>query len=176
MSKSNVIDISTRIKTSPQTSRIADLSDGSENGQIINFQEHRAERNNDNRRKVTRTVLSQFIGVFIVLRDGILQPINLHDISAEGVAFDLGKDRGSFNVDEVITLRIYMSHDTYFSFGVTVTNLRNLEEDGVIRHGAMFKKTTDNSSEALYHFVRFLESVASVAKKDRGEKLSGRVD
>ena len=83
---------------------------------------------------------------------------------------------GAFNVGETVTVRIYMSHDTYFSFAVSVANHRLIEASGVERHGAMFKKNQDQSGEALYHFVRFLEKVAGVARKDKGEKITGRVD
>lgn len=170
--KTNVIDITKRLKKRKK----ATVTTSKTKAQILSIVERRGQKKDDERRNVTRTVLSQFIGVFAVLKSGIMQPVSIFDISTKGLSFDMVQDMGAFNVGETVTLRIYMSHDTYFSFAVTVANHRIIENAGVERHGAMFKKNQDQSGEALYHFVRFLENVAGVARKDKGEKITGRVD
>ncbi|MBK9293143.1 MAG: PilZ domain-containing protein [Oligoflexia bacterium] len=168
MGKSNVIDITKRIKTGKkQTTK------GSEKAQVLSFSDKLQNRVKGDRRKVERIVLSQFVGVFVVTRSSILQPVSISDISVNGLSFDMVMDVGSYDIGNDVTMRIYMSHDTYFTFNVLVTNKRDIEGRGVVRHGVEFRKS---QPEALYHFIKFLETVSQVAKKDMGEKVAGRVD
>ncbi len=178
MSKNNVIDLTSRFgKQAPNKNEPAkNPFEETGGGEVISFSDRKSEKSDEDRRNVTRTVLSQFVGVFAVIGEGILQPIHIFDISTSGLAFDMAKDVGSFNRDELVTLRIYISHETYFSFSAKIANVREIPHQGVVRHGSSFKKAAHSSEEALYHFVRFLETVSSTAKKDKGEKISGRVD
>ena len=70
-------------------------------------------------------------------------------------------------------MRIYLSHDLYFSFSVKIVNVRRT--DGACRHGAVFEKSQP-ASPTLFHFVKFLEGVATIARRDEGERLIGRID
>ena len=142
---------------------------------IINMTERRQEMLEVERRGVTRTVLSQFIGVCLVMPDKGLQPVVLHDVSEGGVAFDLPLEMGGFNLGENVTLRIYLSHDTYFSFSTKVVNRRAAEAEGVMRHGTAFRKN-DISFKTLFYFTKFLENVSQIARKDGGARVLGKVE
>ena len=142
---------------------------------LIDMSEKRREIIKSERRNVTRTVLSQFIGVFVVLPKWGLQPVSVYDISESGVSFDMLNDMGSFEIGEAVTLRIYLSHDSYFTFSVDVANVRKSKGEGTTRHGSIFKKN-DDSYKTLFFFAKFLENVGRVVRKDNGDKLLGRVE
>ncbi len=146
-----------------------------EHTKIIDFKERLEEKMASEKRAVTRTVLSQFLGVFVVLPNKGLQPVSLYDVSEAGLSFDLPADMGGFDVAETVTMRIYLSHDTYFSFHAKIANKRNSIAEGVVRHGAVFKKD-DESFKTLFYFTKFLENVGMVARKDTGDRLLGRID
>jgi hypothetical protein len=143
--------------------------------QLINLDERREEKKAAEKRTVTRTVLSQFLGVFVILPNKGLQPVALYDVSEAGLSFDIPNEVGSYNIAETVTMRIYLSHDMYFSFHVKISNKRMPEGDGISRHGAVFKKD-DESFKTLFYFTKFLENVSLVARRDSGDRLLGRID
>ena len=65
-------------------------------------------------------------------------------------------------------MRVYLSQDTYFPFIVKIQNFRVLNGEGSCRHGANFIKGTVND-EALFHFVKFIETVSASLEKDSGD-------
>jgi hypothetical protein len=142
---------------------------------VIDMTQRRQKLMESERRVVTRTVLSQFIGVSVVLPDKGLQPVVLYDVSEGGIAFDLPLEMGGFNIGENVTLRIYLSHDTYFSFSTKVVNCRPAPNEGVMRHGTAFRKT-DISFKTLFYFTKFLENVSLIARKDNGDRILGKVE
>ena len=123
----------------------------------------------EERRNVRRTILTEFIGTHIVLPMGLVK-VSLYDISTEGVSFDLEQKMGQFKSGEEVSMRIYLNQEAYFPFQIKVSNIREDEEEGVYRHGASFVKGSINE-EALFHFIKFLESVSMSLKKDKGEIL-----
>lgn len=124
----------------------------------------------DDRRKVKRTILTEFLGTHVVIPGAGLTKVLLFDISTSGVSFDLEKKLGYFNEGEEVAMRIYLNHDAYFPFTLKIQNIRYDQDEDVYRHGAYFMKGSVNE-EALFHFVKFLETVATSIKKDRGDIL-----
>jgi hypothetical protein len=49
-----------------------------------------------------------------------------------------------------------------------VTNVREVPEEGIVRHGGIFLKETVND-KALFHFVKFIENVSLELKRDSGD-------
>lgn len=135
---------------------------------ILDMTEKRNEILQQERRKVRRTLLSEFISAFVLVpRKGLLKVI-LADISEGGAAIDVDVEAGHFQVGEEVAMRVYLNHETYFSFVVKVQNMRGRPEDGVFRHGVHFVKGTIND-EALHHFVRFIETVSASLQTDHGD-------
>jgi hypothetical protein len=135
---------------------------------VIDMTEKRNEILLQERRQVRRTILSEFIGAFAVLpRKGLLK-VNLYDISDNGLAFDVEAAAGHFQVGEEIAMRVYLNQQTYFPFVVTVQNIRGVADENVYRHGANFLKGSIND-EALFHFVKFIETVSASLKSDDGD-------
>ncbi len=147
-----------------------------EGAHVVDFESERQTAKDNERRLVTRTVLSQFVGVFVLIQGKGLQSSSLYDVSDTGLAFDMPVETGKFEVGEEVAMRIYLSHDTYFPFTVKVSNVRTVGNGtGVVRHGATFMKK-DPSFSCLSYFVKFLQEVSLVSRKDRGERVLGRVD
>ncbi len=134
----------------------------------------RQEMLSRDRRDVKRTILTEFIGAFVVLPEQGLLKAALYDISDNGLAFDLELQGGGFSAGDEVAMRVYLNHSTYFPFTIRVTNSRAIEEEGVVRHGANFVKGTVNDV-ALHHFVKFIENVSATLKTDTGDLLVSNI-
>ncbi len=174
MSKSNVIDLKPLLENKKQKQSHQAINH--EVTPVINMEEKRKELLLKEHRQTKRTILSEFVGAFIIFATngpnlGGLQKVNLYDISDDGLSFDMEPSVGRLRVGEEIAMRIYLSQKNYFSFTVRVTNLRFEKEEGTNRHGCQFLKGSVNK-EALYHFVKFIENVSLNLKEDFGDKLT----
>lgn len=137
---------------------------------VIAIDELREKIIAEERRKVKRTMLTEFIGASVVLPGSGLVKVTLNDISLEGLSFDIAKKFGSFSKSEEVALRLYLNHTTYFPMTLKVTNMRYIAEIGYYRHGAKFLKSSQNQ-EALGHFIKFIETVNTSLKADHGDIL-----
>ncbi len=136
--------------------------------EVIDMTEMRQEILSQERRQVRRTILSEFIGAMaLVPRKGLLR-VTLYDISENGMAFDVDSEAGHFALGEEVAMRVYLNHETYFSFIVKVQNVRHVNDEGVYRHGAHFQKGTINDV-ALFHFIKFIETVSASLQRDSGD-------
>lgn len=175
----NVIDLTSRLKRKKENEQknkkkktlkknLAELSE--EASEIKDISEIRRTTIASDRRKVKRTILTEFLGTHIVIPNAGLQKVLLFDISTSGVSFDIEKKSGFFKEGEEVAMRIYLNHNAYFPFTLKIQHSRYDEEEEVYRHGANFQKGSVNE-EALFHFVKFLETVATSLKKDTGDIL-----
>ena len=124
-----------------------------------------------NKRKVKRTVLKDLIGASVVVPRRGLVKVAIYDISEGGLAFDMDRDHGQFQEGEMVGVRLYLSHTTYFPFSVEVSYVRLVEEEGTFRHGVSFAKGFQNE-EALRHLVKFMESVSMFLEADTGDMMA----
>jgi hypothetical protein len=159
----NVIDISKRLSTKKRTRTVKGPA-----APVIDMTEARNEIIDQERRKVKRTILSEFIGACAVVPTKGLVKVTIYDISENGMAFDLADEAGHFRHGEEVAMRVYLSHESYFPFVVLIQNIRQLGEERVYRHGANFVKGTIND-EALYHLIRFIETVSASLRSDAGD-------
>lgn len=164
----NVIDITRRLGKSKATAAKKNSKKAASEAPVVDMTEARNEMIQQERRKVRRTLLSEFISAFVLVpRKGLLK-VTLADISEDGAALDVDADAGHFAVGEEVAMRVYLNHETYFPFVVKVQNIRGRPEDGVFRHGVHFVKGTIND-EALHHFVKFIETVSASLQTDQGD-------
>lgn len=178
--KSNVIDMTARrqaqVKADKADNKNARPHDfkgqgnGSGKAVVQDISEIRQEILENERRVNRRTILSNFMGAFVVVPDVGLQPVTLYDISEGGAAFDTPTDAGRFTPGEEYAIRVYLSRDSYFPFVVQVKNVRELPMESVYRHGGVFVKS-ENNEDALRSFIKFIESISVVLKKDSGDIL-----
>lgn len=165
--RTNVIDLNARRNQSAKTPD-ADKFEVRHKADIVDMTERRQAALQDERRSVRRTILTEFIGVYCVVPGHGLKKVSLYDISENGLSFDMDFEMGSLRVGEEIAMRIYLSQFTYFPFVATVTNVREVPEEGIVRHGGTFLKGTVND-KALFHFVKFVENVSLDLKRDMGD-------
>lgn len=125
------------------------------------------------RRQVKRTLLSELVSSMVVVPEKGLLKVSLHDISEEGVAFDLDIEQGQFKIGEEISLRVYLNQKTYFPIQVVIKHVTTNNEEGLVRHGAEYLKNQDNHV-ALQHFVKFVESASQEIKNDSGDLMVTR--
>lgn len=168
--KGKVINLPVRRKKSKAVAS----SVGHEPGDVVDMTERRETILQQERRRVRRAILSEFIGVHAVVPNHGLLQVNLYDISGDGLAFDLPGTAGRFRSGEEVAMRVYLNHQTYFPFVVKIANVRTSAEDGSQRHGATFMKGEMNS-DALQHFVRFIETVSASLETDAGDVVVSRL-
>ncbi len=168
---SNIIDITQRLKTKANKKKTKTQGKAKVTDMTFIRQEAIAEE----RRQVKRTILTEFVGTHVVIPGLGLKKVALYDISTHGVSFDLEKKLGNFKSGEEISMRIYLNQGAYFPFVLKVSNSRFDSDEGVFRHGANFVKGTVNE-EALFHFVKFLETVSTSLKKDDGDVLVSHIN
>jgi len=165
-----VLDITPRLRAQDSLEN----NKNSIKAEILDITEARQEILSRDRRNVKRTILTEFVGAFVVLPEQGLMKVALYDISEGGLAFDLDMTEGSFQAGEEVAMRVYLNHSTYFPFTIKVTNGRVIEDEGVARHGANFVKGTMNDV-ALHHFVKFIENVSASLKTDSGDVLVSHI-
>lgn len=170
-SKGNVIDLAEK---RAQRKTKAKGSVFKSQAPVVDMTERRNEIIQQERRRVRRTILTEFIGAFAVVPGQGLMKVSLYDISETGISFDLENDNGQFQAGEEVAVRVYMNQCTYFPFTVKINNLRQIEDESVIRHGASFILGTVNEI-ALFHFVKFIETVSASLEKDNGDVMVSNI-
>lgn len=160
-----LIDLTVRLR---KHQKISDKK-YNKSAKICDFQPLKQEGIVKERRKIRRTILTELIGAHIILPLGLMK-VSLYDVSSEGMSFDLESKMGQFNLGEEVSMRIYLNQEAYFPFQIKISNVRRHEDEGVYRHGVSFIKGSINE-KALFHFIKFLESVSTSLKTDKGEIL-----
>lgn len=167
---SKVIDIVSRLKTVNQDSVIKQQ----ENAEVVDFLQTRQQILFHERRQVKRTILSEFMSSMVVIPEVGLMKVMIHDISHDGVSFDVEVVKGQFKVGEEISLRVYLNQKAYFPVQVVIKHVTEVPDEGVFRHGAEYLKDIDNNV-ALQHFVKFVESASIGLKSDSGDLMTHRI-
>ncbi len=160
----NVIDFKARHE-SQKNKHPKDLHGGAS---VISITELRNEVLTEDRRKVRRTILTEFIAVHTVVPGMGLMKVALFNIDENGLAFDIDFKKGHFQAGEEVAMRVYLNHQTYFSFIVKVKHTTDVSDEEVHRHGCEFVRETINDV-ALHHFVKFVETVSASLKHDNGD-------
>lgn len=135
---------------------------------VVDMVEPRQAILNDERRDLRRTILTEFVGAFVVVPERGLLRVSLYDISEDGLAFEVETGEGHFDRDEPIAMRIYLNHKTYFEFVAKVKWSEIHDDLGLVRQGAKFVRNTVNDV-ALSHFVKFIEAVSVNLQADEGD-------
>ncbi len=173
MYKNNVIDFIAR-REQKKTDETISTKQTNKSADLVDITEKRAAIIQDERRAVKRTILTEFISAHVVIPSRGLQKVAIHDISADGIAFEFEADQGAFKKYEELAMRVYLNSETYFPFFVKVKSCRYLSDDGVYRVGSQFDKESFNS-EALLHFVKFIETVSASLKSDSGDIIVSKL-
>ncbi len=174
---SKVIDLVPRLKTTntavkePTDATVGSTAHAQDS--IVNLAEKKQKMLFHERRQVKRTILTELVSSMVVLPEKGLLKVDIHDISEEGISFDVEQAYGSFKVGEEVTLRIYLNQKSYFPIQVSIKHVTPDPEMEVIRHGTSYLKNNDDNV-ALQHFVRFVESASIGLKTDTGDLMVTR--
>jgi hypothetical protein len=170
-SKGNVIDLAEKRR---QRAKVAKKSSAGTEAPILDMTERRNEMIQQDRRRVRRTILTEFVGAYVVVPSQGLLKVSLYDISETGIAFDVDNDKGQFTGGEEVAVRVYMNQSTYFPFTVKINNVREIQDEMTTRHGARFILGTVNEI-ALFHFVKFIETVSASLERDSGDVMVSNI-
>lgn len=167
-----VIDLVSRLKTTDFEKPEMAL-EPKQMAPVVQLDEQKQKMVFNERRQVKRTILSDLISAMLVIPEKGLLKITVHDISEDGISFDLDDAQGQFNVGEELSLRVYINQKSYFPIAVTVKHITAYPYEGVIRHGSEYIKTEGNNV-ALQHFVKFVESASQGLKNDSGDLMTNK--
>lgn len=162
----NVIDLKSRRAQTGTTEEAGSVGPAP----VLDMTERRNEMLTSERRKVRRTILTEFIGAHVVVPDHGLQRVSLYDISEDGISFDVDFGLIPLRTGQEIGFRLYLNQQTYFPFVVKLSNVREITEEGCTRYGGKFAKGTVNDV-ALHHLVKFIETVSASLKTDSGDVM-----
>lgn len=168
-SSGNVIDLQKHRAKKTNTRGKGDATDD-HLAPIVNITEKRQEIIDEERRAVRRTLLTEFVGLHIIVPNKGLTKCVLRDISENGLAFEMPVELGQFRAGEMLAMRVYLNHVTYFPFVVKINHIRHIENEGVFRFGGAFQRDTINEI-ALFHFAKFIENVSAYLKTDHGDVM-----
>ena len=101
----NVIDLTSRLKKSKASKSNTKRA----SAPVIDMTEARNEMISQERRKVKRTMLTEFIGACALVQGKGLLKVSLADISETGLAFDIEEGSGHFMIGEEIAMRARLS-------------------------------------------------------------------
>ncbi len=166
----NVFDLTLRLKKQAKSKSTNKKSFARVDAPVLDMTEKRNEIIMQERRKVKRTILSEFVGAAVLVPGKGLLKVSLFDISEQGLAFDIKSDAGHFSLGDDVAMRVYLNQQTYFKFIVNVQNIRSVGEENIFRHGVDFLKGTVND-QALFHFVKFIETVSASLHSDNGDLM-----
>jgi hypothetical protein len=139
---------------------------------VVDFNEVRAQRLEEKRRKTERIFFKSLLSVYSVVGEHAMRPIELIDVSEDGCSFQIpfDPDRPWPNDMSEIPLRMYFSQDTYLEICVKIQNSRPCIESGAryVRFGCAVDATM-KSYPAYQQFVKFLKLYSEHAHKDMGD-------
>jgi hypothetical protein len=139
---------------------------------VVDFNEARAQKLEEKRRKTERIFFKQLLGVYSVVGTHTMCPIELVDVSEDGCSFQI-----PFNPEKPwpkdlaeIPIRVYFSQDSYLEVIVQIQNARPSIENGTryTRFGCTVDKTIA-AYPAYQQFVRFLKLYSEHSHKDMGD-------
>jgi hypothetical protein len=155
----------------PQGSGNSNGSDSQRN-HIVDFNEARAQKLEEKRRKTERIFFKHLLSVYSVTGGNGMFPIELIDVSEDGCSFQIPFDPAKpWPTDSNdVPLRLYFSQDTFMEVRMQIQNSRPCIENQAryVRFGCSVDKTT-SAYPAYQQFVRFLKSYAEHAHKDKGD-------
>ena len=166
---SNVLPFRAR----PRTENM-EIQTHQEDAQVLDVTERIQAGQADDRRQVKRVVLNEFISAHVFIQGRGLLRIVLKDIHEKGLAFEIDSREGQFGKAELLEVRFYMNHETYFKFSVQVMHASTNEDDATERHGCQFVKDTINDV-ALHHFIGFLQNIAASLRTDKGDRTVSNI-
>jgi len=138
---------------------------------IINLNQVRNRKQEEKQRKTERIFFHDLIGVYGVMTGDRLIPIELADVSEEGLGFQLPyREEKKWPLDMTDQrIRLYFSEESFMEVVVNIKNSRPVIDSGdrYVRYGAEIA-SDHKTYNAWKKFVGFLKAYADVSQRDSG--------
>jgi hypothetical protein len=142
-----------------------------EKQQVVDFNEARAQKLDEKRRKAERIFFKNLLSVYCVTGNTHMRPVELVEVSEDGCSFQVPyDDERPWPSNTDVPIRLYFSQDTYISVMMRIQNSRPSIDAGqkFMRFGCAVDKET-STYQAYVQFVRFLKLYSEHAHKDKGD-------
>jgi hypothetical protein len=145
------------------------------NENVIHMSDARARRSKENRRKFERFFLRDMMQFFCVVDSQVL-PIELLDVSEAGCSFRVPLEKKLEGVQEggPLSIRIYLSRDTYLLLGLQVSSIVPMTENGRTfkRYGCSLDQSF-GSYQAYQQMIHFIDTYSRVCSREREKNSIG---
>jgi hypothetical protein len=144
----------------------------SSDDQVVDFNQARAQKMDEKRRKTERIFFEKLLGVYCATGHDKMRPIEIVEVSEEGCSFQVPFDAKNPwpNDEKELPIRFYFSQDTYILVHCKIQNSRSTIDKGerYVRFGCQVDQGV-SSYPAYQQFVRFLRMYSEHAHKDNGD-------
>lgn len=156
----------------PQGNNSGNGQEQVETQQVVDFSQVREHKMDEKRRKTERIFFKNLLSVYCVTANAQMRPIEVLDVSEEGLSFQVPFDANHPwpTEMEALPIRLYFSQDTYLPVHLKIQNSRPYIDKGsrYTRFGCSIDQTV-TSYPAYLQFVRFLKTYSEHAHKDMGD-------
>jgi hypothetical protein len=149
-----------------------------DNNDIISLNQFRNRKQEEKKRKTERIFFHHLVGVYGMTQPGKMVPVQLADVSEEGVGILVPYDSSAVwpVASEKIPVRLYFSAESFMEIVVDVKNSRPMIENGFryTRYGCAVRDD-QRTAMAWKSFVSFLRAFSEVSEKDTGNISVGSI-
>lgn len=151
-------------------------SQDNNNQSVINLDQFRSRKTEEKKRKTERIFFHNLVGVYGIVQPGKMVPVDLIDVSEEGLAIQVPYQSSTTMADKVwpkdssnVSIRLYFSADSFMEVTVDVKNSRTAIENGskYVRYGCEVNQE-QRAFAAWKNFVTFLRAYTDVSERDSG--------
>ena len=121
------------------------------------------------KRKHKRKKLDRFLGSHLVDKKGKEFPVNVHDISENGMSLEIQpEDAPKLKSDEIWGMRIYLTQHNYLHLVAKIASVKHDSDANCIRVGVSFHApgVTDLT---MYHVMHLVEIIAHITQAQAGK-------
>jgi hypothetical protein len=145
---------------------------------VVSLDTFRNRKNEEKKRKAERIFFQHLMGVYSVVPPGKLIPVDIIDVSEEGLAIQVPyQSEKIWPVDiNNIPIRLYFSPESFMEIVVDIKNSKATIEGGsrYVRYGCAVQ-SEHRSYDAWTKFVGFLRTYAEVSERDSGNISVGNI-
>ncbi len=149
-----------------------------DNNEIVSLDQFRNKKQEEKKRKTERIFFHHLVGAYAVIKPGKMIPVELIDISDEGLAIQTPyqSERSWAVADSNLPLRLYFSEDSFMEVNVSIKNARPTIDGGTryLRYGCEVQKD-QRAFDAWKQFVGFLRVYSEISEKDSGNIGVGNI-
>lgn len=155
---------------------MAEGSNKDTDNSVVSLDQFRNRAQEEKKRKTERIFFNQLMGVYSVIKPGKMVPIELIDVSDDGLGIQIpfNSERAWPTENKDIPIRLYFSPESFMEIQVDIKNSKPTIEGGVryVRYGCAVQKD-HRAYQAWQQFISFLKVYSEVSEKDSGNIAVG---